>query len=128
MDERDLEPEEALARGRVDQVGACVRKLGERRAQVADLVGDVVHARAALREEAADRRVLAERLEQLDPSVADANGCRPDALVVNGGPVLDLGAEELLVRRERSVEVAHGHAEMMDPPRFHECEANSKDS
>ena len=41
-------------------------ELGERRADVVHLVGDVVHAGAALREELADRRVLAERGQQLD--------------------------------------------------------------
>ena len=42
------------------------RELAERRADVLDLVGDVVHAGAALGEEPPDGRVVAERREELD--------------------------------------------------------------
>ena len=73
MDEGNLETEEPFARLLVDQFGSGAGELRERGAEIADLVGDVMHARPALREEAADRRVVAERREQLDPAVADAH-------------------------------------------------------
>jgi hypothetical protein len=38
--------------------------------------------------------------------------------------VLELGAEELLVRRERLVEVLDGDAEVMDAARGHGVDAN----
>jgi hypothetical protein len=73
MDEGDLEAEHAAARRLVDQLGARVRKVGEGGADVVDLVCDVVHTRAALREEAADRCVLAECAQQLEAALADAD-------------------------------------------------------
>ena len=114
MDECDLEAEEALARLGVDQLGARVREPAELGADVLDLVGDVVHAGTALREDAADGRVRDERREQLDPAGADEDGRRLDALVLDAGPVLELGAEEALVGRERLVQVVDGDAEMVD--------------
>ena len=68
----------------------------------------------ALRQEPADRRVLAERREQLDPAVADEHGRRLDALLLDEAAVLELGAEEPRVRRDRLVEVADGDADVMD--------------
>ena len=71
VDERDLETEESLPRLLVDQLGTLVGELRERRADVVDLVGDVVHPRPALREKPADVRVGAEGREELDPALAD---------------------------------------------------------
>src|SRR4029079_7182081 len=68
MDERDLQPEQPASRNLVDQLGFLVLEAGKGRSDVVDLVGDVVHARAALGEEAPDRRVVARRDEQLDPA------------------------------------------------------------
>ena len=124
MDERDLEAEEAFARLRVDQVGARIRKLGDRRAQVPDLVRDVVHTGPALGEEAADGRVLREWLEQFDATVTDPQRSRSDALILHRRAVLDLGAEQARVRPKRLVEIDDRNAKMMDPPRFHRREAN----
>src|SRR3989440_3879801 len=56
MDEGDLEPEEALPRLVVDQLRARARELRERRREIVDRPGDVVHPGAALREGLADRR------------------------------------------------------------------------
>lgn len=124
MDERDLEPEQPCARRLVDQVGAGVGKLCQRGTKVGHLVGDVVHPRAALGQEAPNRGVLAERLEQLDPAAADPDRGRPDALVVDRRAVLHLRPEQPLVRRQRLVEIADGDSEMVDPPRLHPREAN----
>src|SRR4051794_34161363 len=54
MDECDLEAEEALPRLLVDQLRSFVGEPGERRAQVVDLVGDVVHPGPSLRQELPD--------------------------------------------------------------------------
>src|SRR5438552_4909718 len=67
VEERDLKAEHAAARLVVDQLGALLGQLGERRVDVRDLVGDVVHTGAAAGEELADRRALAGRREGLDP-------------------------------------------------------------
>src|SRR5947199_1772523 len=60
MDEGDLEAEHPVAGGLVDQLGAGLGEMHEGGADVLDLVGHVMHPRAALREEAADRRVVAD--------------------------------------------------------------------
>ena len=124
MDEGHLQAEEPFARLRVDQVGAGAGKLGQRRAQVADLVRNVVHAGTALGKETANGRVLSERLEQLDAAVTDPQRRCPDALILHRSPVLDLGAEKALIGPERLVEIDDRNTEMMDPPRFHPREAN----
>src|SRR5215207_8549965 len=67
MDECDLKAEEALPGLRVDQLGAGGGEPVELSADVLDLVGNVVHARAVLGEEFPHRRFLPERCEQLHP-------------------------------------------------------------
>src|SRR5215510_15739422 len=119
VDERDLQSEEPPARARVDQLGALGGELVERGADVVDLEGDVVHPGAPLREELADGRVLAERGQQLDPVGADAQRRGLDALLLDRLSVLELGAEEPLVRRERAVEVVDRDAEVMNAVRLH---------
>jgi len=123
MDEGDLEPEHALSRLGVDQLGTPRGELGERYADVVDLVGDVVHAGAALREEPSDRRVLAERRQQLDAAGADAQGGRLDALLLDPGPMLEPAAEEPLVRPHRLVQVGDRHADVVDPSCLHSVDA-----
>ena len=114
MNECDLEPEKALPRLLVDQLGTLGRQPPELQEDVLDLVCDMVHSRAPVCEELADGSLLAERGEQLDPTGADEYGCGFDALFLDAGPVLELGAEEALVRLERVVQVVDGDAEMMD--------------
>jgi hypothetical protein len=103
--ERDLEPEETRARAFVDQICAGARKFGERRFEIAHLVGHVVHAGPSLREEATNWCVFTERLEQFDTAVADADRSRTDSLIFHRRAVLDPRAEQPLVRREGRVEV-----------------------
>ncbi len=83
MDERDLEAEHALPRRLVDQLRARLRKVRKSRADVGDLVRDMVHSRASLGEEATDRSVLAERPEQLEPALSHADGGRLDPLLLD---------------------------------------------
>src|SRR5579871_6358862 len=73
MDECDLEAEHPSARRLVDQLRAGARKVVERSSDVVHLIGDVMHARPALREETADRRVVAERSEELDAALPHAD-------------------------------------------------------
>jgi len=113
MDESDLEAEHAAPRRLVDQLRTRFREMGERGADVLDLVGDVVHSGAAPREEAADRRVLAEGAQKLKPALADPNRRRLDALFLDARALLEPCAEQALVRVERSVEVLDRKADVV---------------
>src|SRR5207244_3751868 len=119
MDECNLEPEEPAARRGVDQLGAGRLEVGQGRAYVVDLVGDVVHPRAALRDELADGRLGAERRAQLDAARAHAQRRGLDALVGHGVAVLQLRPEEALVCGDRLVEVGDRDAEMVNAARLH---------
>jgi hypothetical protein len=113
MDERDLEPEHALPRSLVDQLGARVREVRKSRPDVVHLVRDVVHSRAPICEETADRRVLAERAEQLEPALPDADRRGLDALLLDPRTVLEPRPEQALVGLERSVEILDGETDVM---------------
>ena len=117
MDEGDLEAEHAAPRRRVDQLGARVREVGEGGADVVNLVRDVMHPGATLREEAADGRVLAECAQQLEAALADADRRRLDALLVHARAMLEPRAEKALVRVERAVEILDRETHMMDGAR-----------
>ena len=114
MNERDLKPEEAPARLLVDQLRPLAGELAERRPDVVDLVGDVVHPGAPPREEAADGRVLGERREELDTAGAEQHGHGLNPLLGERVAMLERRPEELRVRGQGLLEVVHGHAEMMD--------------
>ena len=105
MDERDLEAEETGPRAFVDEICARARELRQRRLEVAQLVGDVVHSRPSLLEEAADGSVLAERLEQLDTTFADSDRRGTDTLIFDCRAMLDPCAEQTLVGRESRLEI-----------------------
>ena len=113
MDERDLEAEHAAARSLVDQLGTRIREMGEGSADVLDLVRDVVHSRAARDEEPADGRVVAERAQQLEPALADADGRGLDSLLLDPRALLEPGAEEALVGIERAVEILDGETDVV---------------
>jgi len=119
MDECDLQPEHPLPRLGVDQLGAGGGEVAESLADVVDPVGDVMQAGAPLGEELAHRRVVAEGREELDPAVADAHGRRLDPLLLDARPMLDLSAEEALVRRHGLLEVGDGETDVMDPACLH---------
>ena len=119
MDEGDLQAEQPRAGLGVDQLRARLRERRERRSNVADFVRHVVHARPVVREELADRRVLADCREQLDAPAADENRRRVHALLLDAGTVLELGSEEPAVRLEGLIEVLDGDAEMMNAPGIH---------
>jgi hypothetical protein len=120
MDEGDLEAEHAVPRRLVDQLGAGFREVREGGADVVDLVRDVVHPWAALREEAADRRVFAECSQQLEAALADADGRCLDTLLVHARSMLEPRAEEALIGVERAVEILDRETHVVDGARrFH---------
>jgi len=121
MNESDLEPEHPAPGLGVDQLNTLLGESLDRDAHVVHLVGDVVHAGAALGEEPADRRVVRERREQLDTAVSDADRGGFDALVVDAGPVLEPAAEQALVGTHRLVEVHDGEAYVVDPACLHQA-------
>ena len=125
MHERDLETEHPAPWRRVDQLGAARRELGERRADVVHLVGDVVNPRATLREEAADGRVVAERCEQLDAAVADPYRRGFDPLLLDTLTMLEPTAEESLVRRDGGVQIRNRDADVVNGPCLHRRDATA---
>jgi hypothetical protein len=110
MDERDLEPEQPRVRLGVDKLRALAFQRLQGDVDVSNLERDMVHTGAARGEKSADRRVLLQRREQLDPAAADEDGCGLDSLFRHRRPVLELRAEQPLVRTERFLEVRNGHA------------------
>jgi hypothetical protein len=123
MDERDLEPEQAGTRTFIDEIRPGARELYQRCVEIAHLVGNVVHSGSPLRKEAADRRVFAKRLEQLDSTVADADRRSFDTLLLHRRAVFDPSAEQPFVGRERGVEVLDRDPQVMDPSRLHASDA-----
>ena len=83
MDEGDLEAKHTVPRSVVDQLGTCLGKVREGRADVGDLVRNVVHPGTSLRKEAAHRRVLVERTEQLEPALTNPDGRSLDTLLLD---------------------------------------------
>jgi hypothetical protein len=114
VDERDLESEHAAPGRLIDQFRAGVRKTCESRADVRDLVRDVMHPGAAVREEAADGGVVLERPEELEPTLPDANRRRLDPLLLDARALLEPGAEQALIRLECTVEILDCKADMVD--------------
>ena len=119
MHERHLEAEHAQPRLGVDQLCTAPREVAQRSADVVDLVGNVVHPGASVREEPPNRRVVSERREQLDAALADAHRCSLDALILDADAMLDTSAQEALVRANRLVEIDDRDADVMDAACFH---------
>ena len=123
MDERDLEPEEALPRCLVDQLGSGRDEVLEHSRNVVGLERDVMHAWASLGEEAPDRRVLTRGFEELDPALAHEERGRHDTLVLEHVAALQARLEEALVRRDGLFEVGYGNADVMDTADPHPVDA-----
>ena len=117
MDERDLQAEHPLPRRLVDQLDSVGLEADELRADVRSRERDVVQARAAVRQELADRRLGAQRSEQLDPGLADPQRRRLDALVLDALAMLERRSEERRPANDRRVEIVDGDPHMVDRPR-----------
>ena len=119
MHEGDLQTEETLPRLGIDQLRAGRCELGERRCDIVHLIGNVVHPRASVRQEPADRRVVPESGEELDPALAHTHRRGLDSLLLDAGAMLEPAAEQALVRPDRLVEVRDGNPDVMDGPCDH---------
>jgi hypothetical protein len=126
--ERHFEAEHPLSRLVVDQLGATGCKLCDRRADVVDLIRDVMHPWPAFGEKLPDRRIVAQRGEQLDPVSTDADRRGLDALVVHPRAMLQAAAEQALVRAHRFVEICDGNADVMDSSCLHASDATAAGS
>src|SRR5579884_492912 len=124
--EPDLEAEQPAPRRLVDQLGACGARARQLRPDVLRLERHVVHPGAALREEPADRRVVAERRQQLDPGAADAERRRLHALVLEALAVLDRRPEQPRVALDRLVEVGDRDADVVDAGERHQASSSER--
>jgi len=125
MDESDLEPEDALPWLGVDQLDALSGEIRERCAEIVDLVGDVMHAGPSPGEKSPDGRVVPERSEQLDATLAHLHRRRFDALLLDALAALEPRTEHLLVRPHRLVEIRDGDADVVDSACFHSGDATA---
>jgi hypothetical protein len=123
MEEGDLESEETLPRLLVDQLDTALGELVDRGPDVSDLVGNVVHPGPPLGQKFANRRLLTQGREQLDPALSELQGGGLDALLGNSLAMLEPGAKDLFVGRHGLVEVLDRDAQVMDPARLHAGDA-----
>src|SRR5690349_12527713 len=119
MDEGHLQAEQPALRPLVDQLRALGLELVERRADVIDLVRDVVHPGAPLGEELADGRVVTEGGEQLDPARAHAQRSRLDPLAGHRPPVADARPHDPPLGSDGAVEIVDCDAKVMNSVRLH---------
>jgi hypothetical protein len=119
VNERNLEAEEAATRLRIDQLRPARGDVRQGGAEIIDLKCNVMHTRPSLGEEPADGRLFPERSEELDATLPDAEGGGFDTLVLDRLTVLERGAEEADVGRDRLIQVVNRNAKVMDPARLH---------
>ena len=98
----------------VDQLGALGPQVLERRLDVGDPVRDVVQARASRGERPSDRRLGAERAQQLHVRRADGEQHLLDALILDPLAVHRLDAEQPPVALDGGLEVIDGDAHVVD--------------
>ena len=91
-----------------------VRELGERGVDVGHLVGDVMHPGTLAGEEAADRRVLGRRREQLDMAVADVEQDGLDALGLDDLAMGERHPEGPRQQRDGRLEFGDCYADVVD--------------
>jgi len=126
VNERDLPAEEAGPRPPVDELRPAGRQPLELRGDVVDREREVVHARAASGDEPSDRGVRAERREQLDPALAEAEERHLDAVLLEHLAVLEHRAEEPAVGGDGAVEVVDRDPNVVDARRAHAADASGR--
>src|SRR6185437_5748586 len=114
MDEGDAGIADADAGLVIDQLEAGVLELVQDLFDVADRIGDVMQAGAALLQVLPNRCVRAQRLQELDVAVADVEQRGLDALRLHRLAVGERHAEGLLVEGEGALEVVGGDADVVD--------------
>src|SRR5215211_2256608 len=119
MEKSDLEPEQPAPRGLVDELHARPRETCDLVGDVVDLVCDVMHARAAARQEPPHGGVVPRRRQQLDPRLADEHRRRLYSLVADCVTVLEHGVEQSGVARDGVVEIYDGDPDVMHPAIAH---------
>ena len=123
MNERDLETEESAARHPVDQLRTRGLQLVERGEEILGFECDVMHPRPAAREKAPDGRVVVGRRDELDATRTQEKRRRLHSLLLQRLAVLELRAEEALVRGDGLVEVGHREAEVVNAANPHARDA-----
>src|SRR6266511_4126115 len=119
--EGDLEPEEPAPGRLVDQLRPTGGKPVELASDVVHLECDMVHPRPALGEKPSDRRLRAERRQQLDAVLAHPERGGLHALLGDRLAMLELRSEEARVGVDGGVEIADGDAQVVDALRGHGC-------
>src|SRR5262249_57046742 len=89
----------------IDRLDPVRLRTAEGIADVVHRVRDMVDALATLRDEPADRRIILQRLHELDLSVADPERRRLHPVCLGYPAMGDLQAEDLLVKLDRLVKV-----------------------
>lgn len=123
VEERDLTSEQASTRPLVDEFRPGGREAGKLGADVRDLEGEVMQARAAVGEEPPDGGVRTVRRQQLDATLPDAEKRDVGPLVCHGLAMLDLRPEKEPVRLDSLFEVRDGDADVMEAVYRHPSDA-----
>jgi hypothetical protein len=119
MDERDLVPAEPAPKHGLDQRRSARAELGGGRSDVGNLERDVVQAGPSPLEEPSDRRVRAQRGDELDTPSSDQEVGRLDAFVLDAPSQLDGGVEQTLVRRDRLLEIVDRERDVVNGVHLH---------
>ena len=112
--ERDGRAPAARARSLVDHAVALGLHPLERGRAVVDAVPDVVEALTLLLQVLRDRRVVADRGEELDVGVGDLEQRLLDTVALDDLAVIDLAAERVAVVRDRGLEVVDRDRDVVD--------------
>ena len=114
MHERDGGLSRSPARGLVDEARALDAEMIERSRDVLHAKGDVVEARPACGEKRPNRRVVAERAEELHERAAGGEQDLLDALILDALAMNGTNPEQARVAIHGGVEVSDGDADVVD--------------
>ena len=103
----------------VDQADPFGAKVGKGCVDVGHRVGDVVHPFSVSGQKPADRRVISQRLQQLDEGAANRDHCFFHPLGLDRLPVQGLDAVLPFILGERRIQVGDGNADMVEIDQLH---------
>ncbi len=98
----------------IDQPGALGLEVGQRRVNVGDGQGNVMHSLTAGFDESPDRCFWSKWLEKLDERTANGDHCFFDSLLGNNLAVHRLRTEEAGVLSERLIQVTDGQCDVVE--------------